>query len=133
MFRYLLPAMLLIATAAAAAPVCDGQYITIRVSKLKAGGTMTGFAEAAKANADWYKAKGLTDNMIVTAPIMTRAGGVVKASAGRIATLHVNGAKAPEHKGDAGWDAFVAKYQANSTIESETRLCLPKGTMLVAR
>lgn len=134
MIRTLLPAALLLAaTAATAAPVCDGQYVTMRVSKLKPGGSMAGFSEAAKANADWYKAKGLRDHQFAVAPVLARADGTMKPSVDRIATLHVNGATPPDRKNDAAWDAFVAKYKANSSIESETRLCLPKGTMLVVK
>ena len=133
MIRLIAAAALLLATTAAAAPVCEGQYVTMRVSKLKPGGTMAGFAEAAKANADWYKAKGLTGNEFILAPVLVRVGNRMTASADSIATLHVNGAKTPEHKGDAGWDAFVAKYKAVSTIASETRLCLPKGATLAVR
>jgi hypothetical protein len=45
----------------------------------------------------------------------------------------VGGAKAPEHKDNAAPGAFVAKYLANSTIEPETRMCLPKSAMLVVK
>ena len=131
MIRYLLPLALLTATAAAAAPGCDGQLVTMRVSKLKSGGTAAGFAEAVKANADWYKAKGLTSDRFISASVMSYAGGTAKLSDDEFVTMHVvGGAKAPEHKNDAAWGSFVAKYQANSTIASETRLCLPKGTTL---
>ncbi len=134
MIRYLLPLALLTAVAASAAPACDGQLVTLRVSKLKPGGTAAGFAEAVKANADWYKAKGLISDRFVTASVMSYAGGTAKPSSDEFVTMHiVGGTKAPEHKNDAGWGAFVAKYQANSTIASETRMCLPKGTMLVAK
>jgi len=118
------------AGAAAAAPMCDGQMLTMRVSKLKPGGSLAGFNEAFKGNAAWYKAKGLSDQFS-TAPLMLPSDGDMKPSVDQIVTFHITGQKAPEHKGDAGWDAFVTKYKANSTIASETRTCLPKGTMLV--
>ena len=134
MIRLLLPLALLITTAAVAAPVCDGQMVTMRVSKLKPGGTAAGFAEAVKANADWYKAKGLTNDRFVTTPAMVYYEGGMKASTDEMVTLHVQGGtKAPEHKDDTAWGAFVAKYQANSTIASETRMCLPKTAMLVIK
>ena len=134
MIRYLLPLAVLSATAATAAPGCDGQLVTMRVSKLKPGGTAAGFAEAVKANADWYKAKGLSNDRFVNAAVMSYAGGAAKLSADEFVTLHiVGGAKAPEHKDDAAWAAFVAKYQANSTIVSDTRVCLPKSAMLVTK
>jgi len=133
MIRYLLPLALLVATAATAAPVCDGQLVTMRVSKLKPGGSMAGLIEAFKANAAWYKAKGLTDNSFAMAPVMLPVDGTMKPSVDQLVTLHVNGVKAPEHKDDAAWAAFVDKYKANSTIASETRMCLPKGTMLTVK
>ena len=132
MLKFLLPlAMLATATTAAAAD-CDGQMLTVRVSKLKPGGSMAGFTEAFKGNAGWYKAKGLPDQFTM-APMMLPSDGAMKPSVDQVVTFHVTGSKAPDHKGDAAWDAFVTKYKANSSIESETRTCLPKGTMLVVR
>lgn len=134
MIRALLPLAFLIATAATAAPACDGQLVTMRVSKLKPGGTAAGFAEAVKANANWYRGKGLTNDRFVIAAVMSYAGGLAKLSPDQFVTLHiVGGARAPEHKDDAAWGAFVAKYQANSTIESETRICLPKSAVLAVK
>lgn len=134
MIRFLLPVALLVATgASAAAPVCDGQLVTMRVSKLKPGGSMAGLIEAFKANAAWYKAKGLSDVGFAMAPVMLPVDGTMKPSVDQLVTLHINGAKAPEHKADAAWAAFVDKYKANSTIASETRMCLPKGTMLTVK
>lgn len=134
MIRYLLSLTVITATTASAAPGCDGQLVTMRVSKLKPGGTAAGFTEAFAANADWYKAKGLTNDHFVNASVMSYTGGTAKLSADEFVTLHIaGGAKAPEHKDDAAWGAFVAKYQANSTIVSDTRMCLPKTATLVIK
>ncbi len=134
MIRLLLPIVLLAATGAIAAPACDGQLVTMRVSKLKPGGTAAGFADAVKANADWYKTKGLTNDQFISASVMSYVGGKATPSADEFVTMHiVGGAKAPEHKRDARWSAFVAKYQANSTIASEMRMCLPKTAMLTVK
>ena len=66
----------------------------------------------------------------VTAPVYENSGGEPKPSVTRIATLHVYGSTVAP-KPDAAWDAFVAKYKANSSIESDVQLCLPKGTIAV--
>jgi hypothetical protein len=45
-------------------------------------------------------------------------------------TIHVYSISAAP-KRDAAWEAYVAKYRANASIDSETRTCLPKGTMVI--
>ena len=123
-----LGAMLAALAGSAANAACPGELVSLRVSKLKAGGSMAGFADAAKANAKWYADHGLKADRFLTAPVYEQADGEAKASVTRVLSIHVYGSGAlPKH--DAGWDAFVAKYKANSSIESETRTCLPKGTI----
>jgi hypothetical protein len=127
MIRTLVAATALL-TAAAAQAACTGDLVAIRVSKLKPGGSMAGFAEAAKDNAAWYASHGMKGEKFVTAPVYEQSDGEPKPSVTRVMTLHVYGGTA-QPKRDAAWDAFVTKYKANSTIESETRACLPKGTI----
>ncbi len=115
-------------SAGAAHAACTGDLVSIRVSKLKPGGSMAGFDEAAKANAAWYGSHGLKAEKFITAPVYEQSDGEPKPSVTKVMTIHVYGAATmPKH--DAAWDAFVAKYKANSTIDSETRACLPKGTI----
>ncbi|MBC7495895.1 MAG: hypothetical protein H7243_01860, partial [Sphingomonadaceae bacterium] len=64
----------------------------------------------------------------VTAPVLVPAKGGLKPSASEYVTFHVYGAKEPVH--DGAWNAYVAKYKANSTIDRETRFCLPKGAAI---
>lgn len=100
----------------------------MRVSKLKPGGSMAGFAEAARDNAAWYASHGMKGEKFLTAPVYEQADGEAKPSVTRVMTIHVyGGVTQPKH--DAAWDAFVTKYKANASIESETRACLPKGTI----
>ena len=121
-------ALMAVLTGTAANAACPGELVAMRVSKLKPGGSMAGFAEAAKANAKWYTDHGLKADRFITAPVYEQSDGEAKASVTRVLTIHVyGGTEMPKH--DAGWDAFVAKYKANSSIESETRACLPKGTI----
>ena len=107
-------------------PVCDGQSVTLRVSRLTANGTMAGFADAVKAQRAWYAARGYKGDSVVMATVLD--GGRV--SAREFVTIHTRIGTAPDLKRDAAWGAFVAKYQANSTINGETRFCLPKGAKL---
>ena len=130
MLKTLIVAALLTATTAAAAqaPSCAGQFVGMRVSKLKPGGSMAGFAEAVKANQAWYTAKGFKEDRVFSAPVYERSGGTDKPSVTKVSTFHVYGAT-PGWKRDAAWDAFVAKYAENASIESDVKLCLPKGTI----
>ena len=119
-----------LATGAAAAGPCGADTaVTMRVSKLSASGTPAGFLDAVKDHKAWYASHGFKDDSFVTAPVMVAAKGGMKPSASEYVTFHVyGGTKDPTH--DAAWDAYVAKYKANSTIDSETRFCLPKGAVI---
>jgi len=121
------------ATSANAAGPCGAdQMVTMRVSKLNAAGTPAGFLDAVKDHKAWYASHGYKDDSFVTAPTLVPEKGGMKPSASAYVTIHVVGAgKAPTH--DAAWDAYVAKYKANSTIDGETRFCLPKGTSIAAK
>ena len=136
MVKMILTAVLLSAAlpVAAQTPLCDGQLVTLRVSKLKPGGSLAGLNDAVRDNAAWYQAKGLTGDKFAAARIVESGKSGPQLSPTEVATLHVLGGQTPpEHKNDAGWAAFVAKYQANSTIVDEMRLCLPKGASLVMK
>ncbi len=73
----------------------------------------------------------MKDDVFVTAPALVPEKGGMKPSASEYVTFHVYGAQEPKH--DAAWDAYVAKYKANSTIASDTRFCLPKGAAIAAK
>ena len=121
--------MLLTATAAQAEGACGAdQLVTMRVSKLSASGTPAGFLDAVKDHKAWYASHGMKDDSFVTAPALVPAKGGLKPSASEYVTFHAYGAKEPTH--DAAWDAYVVKYKANSTIDSEVRFCLPKGATI---
>ena len=116
------------ALAAGAAPACNGDLVGMRVSSLKPGGSMAGFADAVRDNAKWYASHGLKDDRFAMAPVFESTDKTYKPSVTKAMTIHVYGsAEAP--KKDAAWEAFVAKYQANSKIDSEVKVCLPKGAL----
>jgi len=109
---------------ARASAVCaQGELSRIRVSKIKPGGTMAGFREAVAAHTRWYQSHGYRINQRI-APVIVSANGKMQLSPDEVLTLATS-ADVPRDKHDAGWDAFVAKYRANSTIERETIACLP--------
>ena len=125
----IMAAGLLLASAGAvqAAGACgDGQMVTVRGSKLTATGTKAGLMEAFAAHKAWYAKAGLDDRLSM-GPALEPAKGGMRASETRFVSMHVYGAKEP--KRDAGWDAFVATYRANSSIGTELRFCLPKGSV----
>ncbi len=118
---------------AAAKPANDlcagGTMMTLRISKITPNGTMAGFLEAVKEQNAWYKSHGFTENHQDVARIIdldptTRAPAVSQTEA---MTLHWSppGMGASGQK-DEAWDAFVAKFRANSTIETEKHVCVTK-------
>lgn len=106
-----------------AATCAQGELTRIRVSKIKPGGSMAGFRDAVAAHTRWYQAHGYRIDQRI-APVMTSGKGAMQVSPDEVMTLATS-ADVPRDKRDAGWTAFVAKYQANSTIERETVVCMP--------
>ena len=110
------------------AAACAGQLVGMRVSSLKPGGSMAGFAEAVRDNAAWYAGHGLKNDRFSVAPVLEPADKTYKPSVTKVMTIHVYGSAETPRK-DAAWEAFVAKYQANSKIDSSVVVCLPKGAL----
>ena len=103
----------------------QGELTRIRLSKIKPGGSMAGFRDAVAAHTRWYQAHGYRIEQRI-APVLVSAKGKMSASPDEVMTFSTSDSVTRE-KHDAGWDAFVAKYRANSEIEKETIVCLPKG------
>ncbi len=126
---FLVIAALIAAGPATAAGQCpNGQMAVMRVSKLSPGGSMTGFREAARDHAAWFRSHGIAASQFVVPVLIYNAK--VKArvpSAIEVMTVRLGEADVPPAKQDAAWKAFVAKYKANSTIVSETRTCFPRN------
>ena len=106
-----------------AATCAYGALTRIRVSKIKPGGSMAGFRDAVAAHTRWYRAHGYRIDQRI-AQVMTSGKGQMQVSPDEVMTLATS-ADVPRDKRDAGWTAFVAKYQANSTIEREMVVCMP--------
>jgi len=101
----------------------QGELTRIRLSKIKPGGTLAGFRDAVAAHTRWYKAHGYRIEQRI-APVVTFGKAKAGASGLEVMTF-VSSADVPREKRDAGWNAFVAKYRANSEIERETIVCMP--------
>lgn len=125
--RLILGLMILLATSALGQmPACDGDIALVRVSAIKAGGTMQNFLAAIAAQKAWYRANGVTDNQLYAARIVLRETG--EFSEKEALSYHV---KPPAidripNRGDAAWKAFVKLFQENSEVKAEYTTCVPK-------
>ena len=105
-----------------AAACSQGELTRIRLSKIKPGGSLAGFRDAVAAHTRWFKAHGYRIEQRI-APVVTFAKGKAAAAAQEVMTFATSD-DVPRDKHDAGWQAFVAKYRANSDIERETIVCM---------
>jgi hypothetical protein len=101
----------------------QGELTRIRLSKITPGGSMAGFRDAVAAHDRWYKAHGYRIEQRI-APVVTFARGKAAAASQEVMTFATSD-DVPREKRDGGWNAFVAKYRANSQIEKETIVCMP--------
>lgn len=105
--------------------VCkNGEIARVRVSKIKPNGSMAGFNAAVADHVKWYRSHGYKINQRV-APVIIYKDGHAMASPDEVLT-YATGDNVPREKQDAGWKAYVAKYRANSDLESEHVVCMPK-------
>jgi hypothetical protein len=116
--------------AAQLATACPAGQTTavVRMSTIKPTGSMAGFSEAARDHLKWYRDHGYTANQITSYPVLeTKDQGKTWAvSQTQVLSIHKNDPGVPRDKRDAAWDAYVAKYRANSDITTETYVCMPK-------
>jgi hypothetical protein len=116
-------------SAQAAPDACpSGIYQIVRHSQIKPGGTVAGFAKAIADHAAWYASHGYTKDGFTWGQAMTMdpTTHAPALKPGEYVTIHSNANDVPKDKHDAGWDAYVAEYQANSSILSTTILCMAK-------
>jgi hypothetical protein len=117
----------LAAPAAAQNACASGDITVIRVSKLTAKGTTAGFEKALADQKRWYSDHGYTKDEIVAAPVLVvdPKTSALKKSPNLVITFHYRSVEISQSKRDAAWNAFVAEYQANTDIVSETVACMP--------
>lgn len=135
MFKLFLSALALCGLVAAAqaaepAPACEGTMVVLRKSEIT--GTADGFLEATRDHEAWYRANGVTTNSFLATPAQqfNRETGAYEIVPNLYVTLHINPPNdSALPRNDAGWKAFVAKYQANSRIVADATFCLPKGAV----
>lgn len=102
----------------------NGQLAIIRFSEIKPTGSKAGFAKAAADNQAWYASHGLTQNHQVAGVVLMRdEKGNWTESPNAVVTVHTNppGPTAPAP--DDAWKAFVAEYDANSTMKNQATIC----------
>lgn len=119
------------AAMAQTAPTADalcakGQVVTVRFNEIKPTGTIEGFNAAAVANQKFYRDKGIKGNVQLVGRAMVRdaATGTWSFSDKRASTAHVNppgGGRGDPN--DPAWKAFVAQYDANSTVTAQQTFC----------
>ena len=107
-------------SAVAQAPMsaCPGKQNIVRISEIKPG-MMSKFEEAVAAQAAWYKKVGSTDEIRLLQVVDTKAHTLSTTEA---LTEHISSEKSPAH--DAGFDAFVALFNASSTIKTTYVTCV---------
>jgi len=111
------------------ADLCTGDVTVVRVSTIKPGAMQT-FMAAVAAHKAWYRANGVTDNEIVTAPVLVRdqATKLWKLSDIEVMSFHIRppaNSRTP-NRGDAAWNAYVKQYRDSSDLKSEYMTCMPK-------
>ena len=109
--------------------VCDGQIQLIRISKLKATGSIAGFLEAVADNNAWYKSHNVDGGAQIAARVIDRdqASKGFQLAENEMVTIHIYPAKMQLPPHDDAWKAFVKKYEENSEIETQKMICVPKS------
>ncbi len=113
-------------TAPSADALCaKGEIVTVRFNELKPTGTFEGFNAATVANQKYYRDKGITRNVQLVGRAMVRdaASGTWSFSDKRASTAHVNPPSGRADTNDPAWKAFVAQYDANSTVTAQQMFC----------
>jgi hypothetical protein len=106
---------------------CDGHLATVRVSEIKAGGSVDGFLAAVAAHKAWYASHGVQGDQIFATRISIRDEKTRARSYSdkQLMTFHIHGSTQPGPKHDEAYDAFVKLYRDNSDIKSEHDICMP--------
>jgi len=117
--------------AQSASLACEGRIATVRVSEIKAGGTVDGFLAAVAAHKAWYAAHGMAAEQIFATRVIVRDEKTRAQSYSdkQFLTFHIHasapGQAQPGPKHDEAYDAFVKLYRDNSDIKSEYNMCMP--------
>jgi len=113
-------------TAPTADALCaKGEIVTVRFNELTPAGSFDGFNAAAVANQKYYRDKGITRNVQLVGRAMVRdaATGTWSFSDKRVSTAHVNPPSGRADTNDPAWKAFVAQFDANSTVTAQQTFC----------
>lgn len=115
-----------------AAPKCDGNRAIVRIVEIKSTSSLHAYRDAQNAHIAWYRKNGFKNNKIFYSQVMVED---VKTKAMKYSETEVIGfhLRPPSSsnpliatKDQAGWDAFVKKYNDSSHIKAEYIVCLPQ-------
>jgi hypothetical protein len=111
--------------------VCDGHRATARLSEITPNGTAKGFMEAVAAHRAWVYSHGLTNDKIITVPVIVRDEKTHARSYSekQFWSIHIHGSDGPDPKHDEAYDAFVKMYRDNSDIKTSYDVCLPNDSI----
>jgi hypothetical protein len=102
-----------------------GRVEILRADKLKPGATLAQFEQAVALQQKWYKDNGYSDVIeLASVAVLNPKTKTASTSPTMFNTIHITGDKAPPATKDAGWTAFVAAYNASSTVVLTQPLCV---------
>lgn len=104
----------------------SGNYAVVRESQIKPAGSLEGLKKAMADHAKWYADHGYAGDRFTWGAVLERDEKAHKlvASKDKVMTFHWAASDVPAAKHDAAWAAFVAEYEANSTILSSRTVCM---------
>jgi hypothetical protein len=99
----------------------------VRISEIKAGGSVEGFLAAVAAHKAWFVSHGVASDQIFATRIVVRDEKTRARSYSdrQFMTFHIHGSAGPAPKHDEAYDAFVKLYRDNSDIKEEHDICMP--------
>ena len=105
--------------------LCGGPVGRLRRTELFPEGSLSGFKAAMNAHRAWYRNAGYTDNAVTALRVLTFDAGTWSIDPSVVYSLHIDPPGAVlRSKDQAGWDAFVAQYDANGMIVETVTVCL---------
>jgi hypothetical protein len=133
-FALFLAPLLLMATATPAYSATDAASLChtakklaiLRVNQIKPGGSVAGLRKAIADHAAWYRSHGYDSDRIEWGHFIEidPKTQLPRIAPDKIITLHFGVSTVPPEKRDAGWQAFVAEYDANSLAITTTLSCM---------
>ena len=112
------------ATRDQAQELCGGPVGRLRRTELYPDGSLSGFKAAMDAHSAWYRNAGYTDNKVTALRVLKTDGGNMSIDPSVVYSLHIDPPGVAWSSDQAGWDAFVAQYDANGRVVATVTVCL---------